>query len=98
MTMSRMLALVLAIFLLFPCVSASDDLLSLESSLPQKSSSSKTLAHLAWLFESLQNFEVRGPSSFLVTLCFFGLTREVERNSCDRATPSSSGRAPPVCS
>lgn len=107
---SRMLSLVLAIIFLFPCVSASDDLLSFHnlqftletrgevgSPLPHSSTNNdKPNTHLARLFEALQNFQIPAHYFLLLTLCFLGLVISLDRVTCRRCFHSRSGRDPPV--
>ncbi len=103
----RGLAVLIATVALFPCVSASDDLVRFEhfqlnlkthagvgTSLPEKANPRPAL-YLARLLEALENFQISAVGWLFVTLGFFALIRVVCKLSCERSLPSPTGRAPP---
>lgn len=85
----RLLAAALALVFLFPCVSASDDLLNLEKS------GNPLAGDLMRLFDSLQTFQVAAYYVLAVTLAFFVLVFSPAPSLCARAPRPSLGRAPP---
>ncbi|MBI3664915.1 MAG: hypothetical protein HY236_01605 [Acidobacteria bacterium] len=108
MRLRRGACVLVAAFVLFPCVSASDDMawsrtLSFPTEsgggagtpLPGKSDEKPTL-HLARLLEALGSFQVAIFYSLCLTLCFFSLFRSAIRLSHERYLTPSVGRAPPV--
>ena len=106
----RALSVVLAAIFLFPCVSASDDLLSIQNlqftletrgevgnPLPHPSQNNeKHNAHLVRLFETLQHVQVATHYSLPVTLGCVGEVLAPPRVVCERRLHSLSGRDPPA--
>lgn len=105
------LAVVFAIIFLFPCVSASDDLLSfhdLQFTLETRGEMDSPLSHrpdgerpglyLARLFESLQTFEISGLGAVAPILFVFALTVLSGLARPVRRLAAISGRSPPVLS
>lgn len=103
----RALAVFIACVALFPCVSASDDLVRFErlqvsaqtaravaSPLPEKRGE-KPSFYLARLLESLENFQISTARRFLVTLCFLALVGAFSHQSVERPLPCPLGRSPP---
>ncbi len=103
----RALAVFAACVSLFPCISASDDLVrfaqlqadlgtdsEIRSQLPEKTNESPAF-YLARLLEALENFRVSAAGSPPVALRFIAVVRAGSNVSCDRALPSATGRAPP---
>lgn len=106
----RSACVLLAAVVLFPCVSASDDLYWLQAvrfssetgggtgtPLPNRSDE-KPSVHLARLFEALGNFTVSGVYLLSFTFCFFALLRSPSSVSHERYLPPSVGRSPPSLS
>lgn len=107
---SRLLSVVFAIVFLFPCVSCSDDLLSLQNwqltsepggalrtSIPGSSNDEKPALYLQQFFEGLlQNFEVAALHSILLSLWFFAPVVIPHRLACERDLLSTSGCDPPA--
>ncbi len=104
----RSFCVLLAVVLLFPCVSASDDLLwfqaiplgtegrgSAGAPFSSKSDEKATL-HLARLLEALGNFQIASIYSLAVTLCFCAFLSSPASPSWRRYSPSSVSRAPPA--
>ncbi len=103
----RGLAVFIATVALFPCVSASDDLVRFEV-LPlgveaptvltpalDGRSSQKPAIDLARLLEALDNFQMATGVWILVTLGFFSLVRMRHEHGRDRFLPCRASRAPP---
>ena len=106
---TRVLAVILALIFLFPCVSASDDLLSvrnlvftLESrgevgnSLPHGNNDEKPGLHLTRLFENLQHFRIAAPCSIHVAFGFFALILLPGTPDRHHHLQCLGGRAPPL--
>ena len=103
----RGIAVLVATVALFPCISASDDLVSLEQ-LQIGSANRAEFAHgqsqesnqqpdlfLALQFESLENFQISSACFGLVTVSQFARVRPHAVRYCDRPVPSRADRAPP---
>ncbi len=103
------LSVLFAIIFLFPCVSASDDLLSfhdlqftletrgeVDTPLSHHSNDERPGLHLARLFESLQTFEVSGLYSVAPILCVFALTIIIGLMRPMRRLAAITGRSPPA--
>ncbi len=101
------LAVFIASVALFPCVSASDDLVRFErlqvssqaasavaSPLPEKRGEKPAL-YLARLLESLENFQISTACRFLVTLFFLALVAAFSHQRVERPLPCPLGRSPP---
>ena len=98
----------LAAVALFPCISASDDLVRfgvmpaalraegvrIEAAVPANSNSSHAV-HLARLLEALESFQIAVAIEALVALCFFTWVLFAAEFSLERITLSSTSRAPP---
>ncbi len=101
------LAVFVAAVALFPCISASDDILRFEQlevgaqaeaklrAPASKKSSPKPAAYLARLLEALENFRTAGASKPLVARCCLTLVPTGSHRNCERSLPSSTGRSPP---
>ena len=104
----RALAVGIACVALFPCVSASDDLVQFE----RLKASSRSLAkvvdalavkrvekpalYLARLLESLENFQISSAHRLLFTLCLLALVGTFSNQGVERPLPSRLGRSPPA--
>jgi hypothetical protein len=101
----RLLSVLLVMVSLFPCVSASDDLINfayvsagLETrsgfghSVPDQTNSN-TVIYLA--LQNLEHLQVTAFYSLFVALCFFGFVSYFRSRSLARQLPSFVGRAPP---
>ena len=101
----RFIAVLLVMISLFPCVSASDDLINfayvsagLETrsgfghSVPDQSNSN-TVIYLA--LQNLEHLQISAFYTLFVTLCFFGFASHFDSRSVARQLPSFVGRAPP---
>jgi hypothetical protein len=107
----RGIALSLALVSLFPCVSASDDLVRLQflganttTSTPSDShkspaspdqSEKKALGMLGRLLEALDSVQITVALALCITLCLFSLAITESHRSLDRFLPARAGRAPP---
>jgi hypothetical protein len=104
----RILAVVFAILFLFPCVSESDDLLTLQNlqftletrgevgtPLPQNSSDERPGLHLERFFATLQTFQPAALYTVLVTLLCIALIRAASVTAFGRCPVAARGRAPP---
>lgn len=104
----RALVVFIACVALFPCVSASDDLVQFErlqvssqtggeivGAWPGKRGE-KPAVYLARLLESLENFEISTASRLLLTLCFLALVGTFSDQGVERPLPSRLGRSPPA--
>jgi len=102
----RVVSVVLVTVSLFPCVSASDDLINfayvragLETrsgfghSAPTNSEGANTVLYLA--LQALEHLQVAAVYTLLLALCFFGFISYSAPRSFLRQTPSFVGRAPP---
>lgn len=103
----RALAVFVASVALFPCVSASDDMVRFErlqlssptggqvvGTPPEKRGQKPTL-YLARLLESLENFRISPACRSLLILCFLALVRVFSRQCVERPRPCPLGRSPP---
>jgi hypothetical protein len=104
----RSFVVFLAAVALFPCISASDDLVrfgvmpaalraegaKLDAAVPANSSSSHAV-HLARLLEALESFQIAVAIEALVALCFFTWVLFAAEFASERITLSSTSRAPP---
>ena len=101
------LAVFIASVALFPCVSASDDLVRFDrlqvsspaanavtSPLPAKRGPRAALC-LARLLESLENFQISTTCRFLITLYLLALVGAISRQGVERPLPCPFGRSPP---
>jgi hypothetical protein len=101
----RLIAVLLVMVSLFPCVSASDDLVNFAyvsagfetrsgfgHSVPEQSNSN-TVIYLA--LQNLEHLQITASFTLFVTLCFFGLASYFDSRSVARQLPSFVGRAPP---
>ncbi len=107
LTWNRALSLILAIIFLFPCVSSSDDLLSLStlhyndarehlgSPTAHHPADSRPAYYLERFFDSLQNFQTISVCLLALTLCFFALAARPARQALKRHPLTFTGRAPP---
>lgn len=103
----RGLAVFVAAVALFPCISASDDLVRFEAmqaglgtrtaiqNQVAANSSDKPALYLARLLEALENFQISTAVSLLAALCFFAVVRIRFSRGRDRFLPSRASRAPP---
>lgn len=104
----RGLAVLIATVALFPCISASDDLICLQQlnlgfgnragfANPQqpKEPSRKPGRSLALHLESLENFQISSSCPVLVRLSFFALLGQRAIGGFECPCPSRGGRAPP---
>jgi hypothetical protein len=101
----------LAAVALFPCISASDDLVrfgvmpaalrgqgtKVEAAVPASSGSSHAV-HLARLLEALESFQIAVAIKALVALCFFTWVLFAAEFASERIALSSTSRAPPSLS
>jgi len=106
----RAVSVLIAAFLLFPCVSASDDWLWVRAlplrpesgrgagTAPINKSDEKASINLARLLEAVGNFQVAGIYSLPFTACFFFLFRLPNRKPRSLRLSSRAGRDPPVLS
>jgi hypothetical protein len=99
----------LAAVALFPCISASDDLVrfgvmpaalraqgtTVESAVPASSGSSHAV-HLARLLEALESFQISVAIAALVALCFFTWVLFAAEFAAERIAFSPTSRAPPT--
>lgn len=106
---SRALTVLFAVLFLFPCVSVSDDLLTLQGfqaslnahdragqSRPHRANSDKPGLYLARFFDGLQTFQVAGLCLLSIALCFVALIFLPNSPACDRYLLSPGGRSPPL--
>lgn len=103
----RGIAVLIATVALFPCISASDDLVCLQRlqvgsratavvrSPSQEKSNQRPFGYLALLLEGLENFQVSPPSALVATPCFSALVLPLTSPRFERPLPSRAGRAPP---
>jgi hypothetical protein len=98
----------LAIIFLFPCVSESDDLMTLAglplapatrggvgNPLPLDPGGDKPVAHLERFFESLQTFRIPTLYGLLIALLLVAFVVSPGARASERWLPAPSGRAPP---
>jgi hypothetical protein len=104
----RILCVVFAVVFLFPCVSESDDLLSLQglqftletrgevgNSSSEKPGDNAPGLYLAQFFEGLEAFHVVGLFALLITLVFVALVALPRASGLERCVSVLGGRAPP---
>jgi len=104
----RALVVFIACVALFPCVSASDDMVQFEhlqvsprtggevvGALPVKRAEKPAL-YLARLLESLENFQISTARQLLLTLCLLALVGTFSDQGVERPLPSRLGRSPPA--
>ena len=100
------MAVLLVTVSLFPCVSASDDVISfayvsagLETrsgfghSVPNENSDNASVIYLA--LQNLEHLQISAFYTLLVAICFFGFVFSADQRSVLRQSPSFSSRAPP---
>ncbi len=105
---ARLLAVLLAVLFLFPCVSESDDrmtMLSMQFALdtrgevgqagPRDPGGEDAGLRLGHFFESLQNFEIAAFCLFDPTLLAVALVTQPAAKDCARRLAAVPGRAPP---
>lgn len=102
----RTLALLVVTVSLFPCVSLSDDEVSFSfllshfgqrgSTTPLEESKEKTMLHLARLLDMIDNCQISGFWSLVVTLFFLTFVYAVRQTRGERHLICASGRAPPL--
>jgi len=104
----RALVVFIACLALFPCVSASDDMVQFErlqvnsrtggevvGGLPIKRGEKPAL-YLARLLESLENFQISTARQLHLTLCLQALVGTLSDQGVERPLPSRLGRSPPA--
>lgn len=98
----------LAAVALFPCISASDDLVrfgvmpaalrsqgtKVQAAVPARSGSSHAV-HLARLLEALESFQIAVAIEVLIALCFFTWVLFAAEFAAERIALSPTSRAPP---
>ena len=102
----RLMAVLLVTVSLFPCVSASDDVISfayvsagLETrsgfghSVPNENSTNTSVIYLA--LQNLEHLQISAFYTLLVAICFFGFVFSSAQRSVFRQSPSFASRAPP---
>ena len=102
----RLMAVLLVTVSLFPCVSASDDVISfayvsagLETrsgfghSVPNESSTNTSVIYLA--LQNLEHLQISAFYTLVVAICFFGFVFFSAQRSVLRQSPSFASRAPP---
>ena len=102
----RLVAVLLVTVSLFPCVSASDDVISfsyvsagLETrsgfghSVPNESSTNTSVIYLA--LQNLEHLQVSAFYTLVVAICFFGFVFFSAQRNVLRQSPSFASRAPP---
>jgi hypothetical protein len=103
----RLMAVLLVTVSLFPCVSASDDVISfayvsagLETrsgfghSVPNENSDNASVIYLA--LQNLEHLQISAFYMLLVAICFFGFVFFSAQRSVFRQSPSFASRAPPL--
>jgi hypothetical protein len=94
----RISAVLIAVCFLFPCVSASDDILGL-STVGHKHtgtcSHGKNLIHLERVLQELESLQVSASYIYVVALCCVGSIQVSRLRSVARQIPCSIGRGPP---
>jgi hypothetical protein len=104
----RGFVVLLAAVALFPCISASDDLvrfgvmpgtrraegIRVEAAVPASSGSGHAV-HLARLLEALESFQIAVASEVLLALCFFTWVLYAAELASERTAFSPTSRAPP---
>ncbi len=91
----RILAVVFAILVVFPCVSASDDIVSLNA-LSHRTGDDRPSAQLERFFGALQSVQPAMQFQLLFALSLFGLAVVLRRPVRDRYLVCDPGRAPPA--
>jgi hypothetical protein len=104
----RLLVVLLAVIFLFPCVSASDDLMTLAglqfipetrgevgNRLPRDPGGDKPIANLERLFESLQTFRIPALYGLLMALLCVAFIACPGARASERWLAVACGRAPP---
>ena len=104
----RSLVVFIACVALFPCVSASDDMVQFErlqvnsqsggrvvAGLPVKRGE-KSALYLACLLESLENFQISTTCQLCAGLCLLALVGTFSDHGVERPLPSRPGRSPPA--
>jgi hypothetical protein len=104
----RALVVFVACVALFPCVSASDDMVQFErlqansrtdgqvvDGLPAKRGVKPDL-YLARLLESLENFQISTTCQLCAGLCLLALVGTFSDHGVERPLPSRPGRSPPA--
>lgn len=107
--MQRLMAVLLVTVSLFPCVSASDDVINfayvsagLETrsgfghSVPNENSDSASVIYLA--LQNLEHLQISAFYTLLVAICFFGFVFFSSQRSVFRQSPLFVSRAPPQTS
>ena len=99
--MQRICSVLVAVFLLFPCVSASDDILGLsllQSRHGGKSPSSpdKNRAHLERVLQQLENLQLSAAFILAIALSCIGVVEIGAFRSTARHLPRLIGRGPPI--
>jgi hypothetical protein len=103
----RALVVFIACVALFPCVSASDDMVQFErlkansrtggevvDGLPSKRGEKRAI-YLARLLESLENFQISTTCQLRLSLCLLALVGTFSDRGIERPLPSRLGRSPP---
>jgi hypothetical protein len=85
---------------LFPCISASDDILGFATLTPRSPSNSsvedRVSAQLASLLQSLEQIQVAEVFSLVLALSFLGMVTLSWFELRGRRLPALAGRAPPL--
>ncbi len=95
----RSCAVLLGVLLLFPCVSASDDILGLSSLTDVHGKShtrEKNAIQLTRALLELENLQVSAVFVFALALCCLGLVEVSRFTNTVRQLPCSVGRGPPA--
>jgi hypothetical protein len=101
----RTIAMLAITVSLFPCVSGSDDEVSLftlfhsgqrGANTPLEDSKEKTMQHLARLLDVIESYQIAGVWSFVITLCFLMFVVVVRPIRIDCHLIFATGRAPPI--
>ncbi len=96
--LQRISAVVIAVCFLFPCVSASDDILGLSRLGTRHSDSSpsgKDSIHLERVLQELENLQLSAAFVFAIALCCAGCVEVSQLRSIARQLPCLVGRGPP---
>ena len=94
----RVSAVLIAICFLFPCVSASDDILGLSTvghNHTGTCSHGKNLIHLERVLQELESLQVSASYVYVLALCCVGSIQVSRLRSVARQTPCWQGRGPP---
>lgn len=104
----RVVAVLIVMVALFPCVSFSDDLFSFSflqshlgkhggvGTLPPEDSKEKSTVHLVRVLQSLEHFQACAPYAFAVTLWFFPIIVVAVVTGNARDLLCRAGRSPPA--